>query len=343
MKKIFYLLLVFFFTATIISCGKKTETKNTQKKLPLIKYYETVGEPFSEKYKVVGIVKPFASAKLSSEEGGLITSLTKDKGDRVSRGETVVRLKKDVDAAVYQQAMAQYNLAKDNYDRAERLYNENVVTERDYMNTKLSLEIAEKSLDLYKVRLSKGYISSPISGVVDAKMMNKGEMTSPGSPILSIVDVSRVKISVGIPERYLATVKKGNTVGIQFDVFPEEEFTGVISYISPTINPTNRTFEIEIVLVNKDGRLKPEMSASVTVTKETLDNAIVLDQDLIVDNVDEQYVFVLENDIAKKKIVKLGGRNGNKVLIEEGLNPGEKLITVGFQALADGDKVQVGN
>ena len=344
MKRLIILLVTVVFSFSFISCGKKSgEKTNTQKKLPLVKYSEIIPEPFSEKYKVVGIVKPYASAKLSSEEGGLITYLAKDKGDRVSRGETVVRLKKDVDAAVYEQAIAQYNLAKDNYDRAERLNNEKVITERDFMNSKLSLEIAEKSLDLYKVRLSKGYVSSPISGVVDAKMMNIGEMTGPGVPILSIVDISRVKISVGIPERYLATVKKGNSVNIKFDVFPDEEFTGVISFISPTINPTNRTFEIEIVLNNNDRRLKPEMSASVTITKETLDNAIVLDQDLIVDNVDEQYVFILENDIAKKKIIKLGGRNGNKVLIESGLNQGEKLITIGFQALADGDKVQLGN
>jgi membrane fusion protein, multidrug efflux system len=345
MKRLLILFITVIFSLSIISCGKKSEPKtNNQKKLPLIKYKEVVTETFSENFKIIGIVKPYASAKLSSEEGGLITSLRKDKGDRVSRGEVVVKLKKDVDQATYQQSLAQYNLAKDNYERAEKLYKDNVIPERDFANAKLSLDIAERSLDLFKVRLSKGFIVSPINGVVDAKYMNLGEMTGPGVPILSIVDVSRVKISIGIPERYLTTVKKGKTVDIKFDVFPDEEFTGVIDYISPTINPSNRTFEIEVVLNNKDRKLKPEMSANVTVTKETIDDAVVLDQDMIVDNVDEQYVFILENnDTARKKIVKLGGRSGNKVLIEQGLNPGDKLITVGFQSVADGDKVQIGN
>ena len=233
MKRLIILIVTVVFSISIISCGKKSDTKtNNQKKLPLIQYKEVVPEPFNENYKIIGIVKPYASAKLSSEEGGLITSLSKDKGDRVGKGEVVVRLKKDVDQATYQQSLAQYNMAKDNYERADRLFKENVIPERDYTNAKLSLDIAERSLDLFRVRLSKGFIISPISGVVDAKMMNLGEMTGPGVPILSIIDVSRVKISIGIPERYLSTVKKGKTVNITFEVFPGEEFTGVIDYIS---------------------------------------------------------------------------------------------------------------
>ena len=345
MKRLIIILFATVISITLLSCGKKTETQNSNnKKLPLIQYKEIIPESFSEKFNVIGTVKPYASAKLSSEEGGIITSLSKDKGDRVYKGEVVVRLKKDVDNAVYEQSIAQYNLAKDNFDRAERLYKENVTTERDYMNAKLSLDIALKSIDLYKVRLSKGYIVSPISGVVDAKFMNKGEMTGPGAPIISIVDISRVKVSVGIPEKFMTSVKYGQSVEISFDVYPGEKFTGYISYISPTINTMNRTFEIEIVLYNQDRRLKPEMSANITITKESLDEAIVLEQDMIVDNGDEQFVFILENnEIARKKTIKLGGRNGNKVLITEGLNAGDKLISVGFQVLTDGDKVQLGN
>jgi len=347
MKRLIIIIIAAVLSVSVISCGKKNGTNGNNgnnKKLPLIQVKDIIPESFSEKFKVIGTVKPYESAKLSSEEGGVITWLSKDKGDRVYKGEVIVRLKKDVDNAVYQQAVAQYNLAKDNFDRADRLYKENVATERDYMNAKLNLDIAMKSIDLYKVRLTKGYITSPISGVVDAKFMNRGEMTGPGSPIISIVNISRVKVSVGIPERYMNSVKPGQSVDISFDVYPNEQFTGYINYISPTINTNNRTFEIEVLLNNQNGKLKPEMSANITITKETLDDAIVLQQDLIVDNGDEQFVFVLENnEIAKKRTVKLGGRNGNNVLIAEGLNAGDKLIVVGFQALTDGDKVQLGN
>ena len=148
MKRLIIILFAIVISITLLSCGKKTETQNgNNKKLPLIQYKEIIPESFSEKFNVIGTVKPYASAKLSSEEGGIITSLSKDKGDRVYKGEVVVRLKKDVDNAVYEQSIAQYNLAKDNFDRAERLYKENVSTERDFMNAKLSLDIALKSID----------------------------------------------------------------------------------------------------------------------------------------------------------------------------------------------------
>jgi len=343
MRKYLYLLLVLVLSVSISACSRKKNNEVDEKKLPLVKTTSVQGQYFEENYKVVGIVKPFESAKISSEEGGLITSLSKDKGSKVGRGEVVVRLKKDVDEAVYMQALSQYELAKENYERTERLYSDAVATEQQYTTSKLQMDIALKSVELYKTRLSKGYVQSPISGVVDAKFMNRGEMTSPGAPILSIVNIAKVKINCGVPERYLTQISRGETVKITFDVLPEEEFKGIISYVAPTINPTSRTFEIEVVLDNSDRRLKPEMSSNITFTNLKVDGAVVLPQDYVVDNGEEKFVFVLDGDIAKKKVVKVGGRSDNKVLIEEGLSIGETLINVGFQGLNDGDKVKVVN
>lgn len=343
MKRLIYLVIVIALALSITACGKKQEKKETEKKLSLVKVKEVKGEEFSDVYKVVGVVKPYASAKLSSEEGGIITYLSKDKGHSVRRGETIVVLKKDFDKASYDQAVSQYNLAKDNYERAEKLYMENATTEQMYTNAKLQFNIAEKTVEMFRTRLEKGYITSPISGVVDAKFMNLGEMTGPGSPIVSIVDISKVKIEAGIPEKYVMQLSKGRTVDITFDVLPEDEFEGKITYISPTLNAQSRTFDIEILLDNGSRKLKPEMSANIFISNMDIDNAVVLDRDLFVDNGDEQFVFVLENDIAKKKIIKLGGASDNKVLVTDGLNIGDKLIYYGFRALVDGDKVKVVN
>ena len=162
-------------------------------------------------------------------------------------------------------------------------------------------------------------------------------------PIISVVDVSRVKVTAGIPERYIGQVTKGTSVSITFEVYPGEVFEGQVSYVSPVLSDVNRTFEIEIVLANKDGRLKPEMSANIRVQKSLQEDAIVLEQDLIVDMGEERYVFVLENNIAKKRAVTLGGRMDNAVLITSGLSKGDKLIYEGFQFVNDGDKVTVIN
>ncbi|MDQ3019315.1 MAG: efflux RND transporter periplasmic adaptor subunit [Bacteroidota bacterium] len=345
MKNILYLLIfILSGSLTLQSCGNDGETKTEpEKKLQAVKIKEVVAEPFKESYKVIGIVKPYESAKISSEEGGLITYQPFDKGNRIGKGQVAVRLRKDQDIAAYEQAMTQFELAKNNFDRIERLYGDKVTTEQDFTNAQFQLEISERALDVLETRLDKSYVVSPISGVVDQKYMVKGEVCGPGVPILNVVDVSKVKISAGIPESYITEVKKGSLVKITFDVYPDEEFSGTVNYVSPTLSSVNRTFEIEMVLNNKDGRLKPEMSANIEIEKATIDNAIVLSQDLIVDFGNEKYIFILENDIARKRVVNIGGRNNNEVLITSGLNGGEKLIIEGFQPLADGDKVQVIN
>jgi len=342
LSKLIVLIVVLTGAALFSSCSNNSGKTNNDKKLPLVKYTEVKPVPFTDNFKVVGIVKPFASAKISSEEGGLILSIPKDKGSYVSQGEVIVRLKKDVEGASLEQAQAQFELAKINYEKQKQLWEENATTELQYLTAKWQMEAADKGLEVLRTRIAKGFVHSPISGVIEDRYMNKGEMSGPGAPILSIVDVSRVKISAGIPERYVNLIKKGQSVKITVDVLPGVEFEGNIGYIAPSLASGSRTFEIEVVINNKDRLLKPEMNANVQIAQYSTDDAIVVQQDNIVDFGDEQYVFVLEGDIVKKRVLKLGSRNGNTVLVDSGLNAGDKLINVGFQTLADGDKVQVG-
>ena len=154
MRKYLYAVLVIVLAVTLASCSRKKNNEVEAKKMPLVKTMPVQGQYFEENYKVVGIVKPYESAKISSEEGGLITVLSKDKGDRVGRGEVVVRLKKDVDEATYMQALSQYELAKENFERTERLYLDAVATEQQYTTSKLQMDIASKSVELYNITLS---------------------------------------------------------------------------------------------------------------------------------------------------------------------------------------------
>lgn len=343
LNKIILIAISLIAVISFSSCGKKSESKDEteSKKLALVKVMDISPKSFTENFNVVGVVKPFASAKVSSEEGGLILSILRQKGDRVSRGQVVVHLKKDVENATYEQSLAQYELAKMNYEKQEQLYQENATTEIMYLTAKWQLEAASRGLEVLRTRLTKAYVRSPISGVVDDKFMNIGEMSAPGVPILSIVDVSRVKISAGVPERHVKDIRIGQEVKITCDVLPGSEFSGQISYVSPTLSTQTRTFEIEIVISNSTRLLKPEMNANVEVSKFQLSDAIVIPQDYMVDNGDEIYVFVIEGDIAKKRLIETGGREGNAVLVTSGLNIGDKLIYEGFQTVSDGEKVQV--
>ena len=342
---LFTIIPVLLMSVFLFSCGKKggeTKKEPEEKKVTLVKFKTVETTTFSDNYKITGMVKPFAVAKVSSEEGGLITSIPKDKGSYVSKGEIVVYIKKDVEIATFNQTAAQVELARINYEKQKQLYEDNATTEIQYLTAKYQLDASEKSLDILRARLKSANVRSPIYGVIDDKMMNKGEMTAPGTPILNIVDISSVKISAGIPESYVTQIKNGQRVTITVDALPGSEFEGKINYIAPAITGTSRAFETEIVINNRGRLLKPGMNANVQIAQFQKDNAVVIPQDLIIDYGDEQYVFVLEVDIAKKRVVKIGGRNDTGVLIDSGLNPGDKLLTEGFRAVKDGEKVKVG-
>lgn len=342
--------LTIIFGIMLTGCGdsggetKTDETKKEDEKLPIVKVMDVTASSFTENLRVVGVVKPFATAKISSEEGGLITVLTKDKGSYVRRGETVARIKKDVETATYEQSQAQVELARMNYEKQKVLYEDNATTEIQYLTAKWQYEAAIRGSEILAQRLKTSYVRSPINGFVNEKYMNRGEMSAPGSPILNVIDISSVKISAGIPERNIEQIKRGQTVKVTVDVLPGAEFTGKITYIAPSLSQTNRTLEIEVIIANRDNILKPEMSANVEIAQMTSSDVVVLPQDYIVDfGENNKYVFVLEGDIAKKRMINIGGREGNNVMISSGLRVGEKLIYEGFQQLADNDKVQVLN
>ena len=343
-SKIVITVIVLSLSVLYYSCGKsgsETNDKQNEKKLALVKAKTVETSSFENNFKVIGTIKPLAEAKVSSEEGGVLVSLYKDKGSPVGKGEVIARLKKDVEYAAYEQMEAQVNLAKINYEKQKQLWEENATTELQYLTAEWQYKSAQRQLEVMKMHLKTGFIRAPISGVVSDKFMNKGEMTAPGAPILNIIDISSVKISAGLSEMYVPKVKKGQSVNVTIDVLPGVEFEGKVNYIAPSLSGASRTFEIEVIIRNRDRILKPGMSANIQIAEYRQDNSIVIPQDLIVDYGDEQFVFVLEGEIAKKRVIKIGDRNQNMVQILNGLNPGEKIISEGFQSLKDGEKVQV--
>ncbi len=139
----FILLTVSFF---FYSCGSKSGTESKQqpeeKKLTLVKVKQVETSSYTDNYKITGVVKPFASAKVSSEEGGLISNIPVDKGSYVSKGQIIVYIKKDVEIATFNQSAAQVELAKMNYEKQKELYEENATTEIQYLTAKWQLEAA---------------------------------------------------------------------------------------------------------------------------------------------------------------------------------------------------------
>ena len=167
----------------------------------------------------------------------------------------------------------------------------------------------------------------------------------PGHPVARIVDNDPVKITGGVPERYATGRPDGAEATVTFDVLPEETFAGQISYVGAVVNPRNRTFPVELRLPNPGGIIKPEMVANVDMVRRTLDEAMVVPQEALVRVEDGYVVFVVENeggaDVVRSRAGGAGPGPGERGRGPFGPRPGDRLIVVGQQTVAAGDRVTV--
>jgi len=345
------IILAFIVFASIvffnISCGNSegSEQKKDNNRDPsvFVQTLELKSEQFTDYISVLGVAKAFYQANLSSVEGGRIKKFVNDKGSYVKEGEVILELDNDVLKASLNAAKAQYDMAESNFLKQEQIYKENVTSELQYLNAKYERDAAKANYELINARYERTFIKAPFAGIVDRKFAEMGELVLPGSPVVSLVNMFRIKIEAGVPENYVNHVKRGDSVKVIFKDLENKEYRAVLSYVGRTITTNNRTFPIEIYLNNSNSSIKPELSAQVYIQKARFESAIIIPEE-VVTNTDLGYaVFVEEKGIARMRIIDIISRSNNEVAVKSGLKAGEHLINVGFQNLVDGTKVKVVN
>jgi RND family efflux transporter MFP subunit len=300
-------------------------------------------EEFTDYISVLGVAKAFQEAKLSSDEGGRIKRFVKDKGYYVKKDEIIAELDNAVLKANLDAAKAQYDMAENNFLRQEQIYKENVTSELQYLNSKFERDAAKANYELIGARYERTFIKAPFSGIIDRKFVEMGELVLPGAPIVSLVNMFRIKIEAGVPENYVNKIKRGDSVKVIFKDLQNAEYRAVLSYVGSTITSDNRTFPIEIYINNSEKKIKPELSAQVSIQKEKYNSAFIIPEEVVTKTDLGYAVFIEEEGIAKMRIVEIISRKNNKVAVSSGLNEGENLIYVGFQNLVEGIKVKVVN
>jgi len=337
-------IVLFPFLLLIIHCGGNHDidaTNGIMEKATNVKVSELSPQEFVEFIELTGTVKADVTSTISAEESGVIQRFLKEKGDWVGKDETVVELKSDVLKASYEEAKASYLLSKATFERQANLYKDNVISEQKYLEYKFTYERDKARYENLKSRLDKTTIASPVSGEIDQRLAEVGEYVMPGMPLFRIVKTDLVKIAAGVPEKYITDVKKGSRAILTFDVLPDTQLEGTVSFVGPTITPSTRTFPIEITIANKDGLLKPEMFVDIKLKKAEHDRVVVIPRDAVIETEAGEFVFVAQGNVAEKRPVTIGGAYNNNVWISDGLNVGDALIVVGHRDLADGERIAV--
>jgi len=186
-------------------------------------------------------------------------------------------------------------------------------------------------------------LKSPINGIVTARNYDNGDVFAQ-LPILTVQQLNPLKAIVNVSESYFSKVKLGMTVKINLDVYPDEDFSGKVTLIYPTIDATTHTFGVEVTVNNPNLKVRPGMYGRVTLNFGAVNNIVVPDATVQKQSgANDKYVFIVESGIAKYRRVELGQRVGNDYEILSGLNDGDVVVTAGQSRLIDGSLVVVLN
>jgi len=303
-------------------------------------------EPITFKHfiEIQGNVETDNNILIPPEKPGIVKAIYVDKGEAVKRGKLLAEIDDVITKSTIEEVENGLELANVVYERQKRLWDKRIGSEIQYLQAKNTKENLEKKLETLQESYKKRQIVSPIDGVVDEILIKEGEMTMAGTGAIRVVQLSSLKIKANLSERYIGSVKKGDTVNISF---PNGALccTKTIESVSQVINPETRTFQIEVNLSDEQNTFKPNMLAVLDIYDYTSTDAIVVPINVIQKKGNNKFLFIAEksgeNWIAKKKIITTGLYQDDKIEVIDGLNFNDKVITAGFQSIADGDIIRI--
>ena len=376
MKRILIFTIPF---ALLISCGKKEVTDNltdlknekskiiaqidslnnalnivetklskldSSKKGQLVTALPAKKDIFKHYVEIQGIVKSDKNIELRPELGGTIKAIYVKEGQQVAAGQLLVQL----DDSSLQNSIAELNtqleLAKTTFDRQERLWNQKIGSEMQYLQAKTQKESLENNLATLRTQARKMKIIAPFSGVVDEIFPKTGELTSPQTAVVRLINLDKMYVEAEVTEAYLPIIQKGTEAVINFPSI-NKEITSKISQVSNYINPENRSFKVRIDISNKDKLIKPNLLADLKLLDFSSEGIIVPSILVQQDQNGDDYVFIINQkdneNIVSKKLIKAGNEYAQQIFVSEGLTAEDTLVNSGVRLVKAGDIVKINN
>ncbi len=281
-------------------------------------------------------IEPYKENDITPAASGVhIDKIYVEVGDPVREGQLIVTL----DPTQYTQQLVQLKTVEDDYNRLLPVYEAGGISAQQIEQAKAQLDVQREVVANLKKNIE---VRSPISGVVTARNYESGDLFAQ-QPILHIMQIDPLKVIANISEQYFANVKVGMPVKLAVDIFPDQEFTGTVSLIYPALDPTTRTFKVEVMVPNANRTLRPGMYARTTFDMGSKEGVMVPDV-AVQKQVGsaERYLYVIVGDsVAERRSIKVGRQVGDRVDILSGVEPGEPVAVTALSKLFDGAAVDI--
>ena len=330
-----YQLAAFCLTGLLSACSGGSKTQEIKDEKPKVKLASVTTRPVDQVQEYTATVQAYATNHIAPSSPVRIEKIYVEVGDRVGKGQKLVQM----DASGLKQLKLQLDNQATEFTRIDELYKIGGVSKSEWEASKMTLEMRQTS---YKNMLENTALVSPISGVVTARNYDSGDMYGGGTPVVTVEQIMPVKLLINVSESYFTRIAKNSTVSVKFDVYGEEEFEGKVNLLYPTIDPTTRTFVVEIRLDNRDMRVRPGMFARVTLNFGTADHVIIPDKAIIKQaGSGERYVYVYQDGVVYRRVVQLGRRMNDEYEIISGIDHDARVVISGQYQSSIKDSVRV--
>jgi membrane fusion protein, multidrug efflux system len=316
--------------------------------LPLVSTQMVQPTVFQHFIDLQGSVATREDVVVLSEMSGTLYQIVVTEGQSVSKGAVLAKIDDGGMTQRRAQLAIQMNLAKTSFEKQERLWNQGIGSEMQFLQAKANFEAQLEGLKQLDSQLKKTVITAPFSGVVDEIMAQQGSVVYPGqSPIMRIINLQNMYIEAEVPERHLSAITQGAKVEVFFPILNRSVNT-TIKQVGQYINQANRTFKIEIAVPNLDGMIKPNLTGRSKMSDYTKENALVVPLSVISENGNsEQFVYTIKKSegedkgVAERRVITTGLIQDGKIEVLSGLEPNAEIITEGARNVRAGQAVQV--
>jgi len=325
------------------------EKIDPNKKIPLVTTLSVKDTVFNHYIELLGNVETKQNLVLTPEFAGILTQVYVTEGQAVRKGQLLAKIDDGGLSQQLAQMQIQADLAKTTFERQQRLWDQKIGSEIQFLQAKAAYETQSEALNQMKKNIAKTAITAPFSGRIDDVITEKGSVVAPGqTPLMRIVSLNNMYVEAAVPEKYISTVKKGTNVVIDFPVLGTS-LNAKIRQAGSFINPSSRTYTIEVGVPNKKGNIKPNLTAKLLINDYSNAKALLVPLNLISENAEgAQYVYAIGKNskgetTAKQQTITTGKVQGDLIEVVSGIKSNALLISEGARSVKNNQVVEVLN
>ncbi len=322
---------------------KAVDLNKPRKKLrPVTVETQFVGKGLFEKYiTAVGTLRASETVKITSEKGGIVKEVLFKSGQKVSKGDPLIKFEDEHIKARLNEAFSKFKTAKSAYERSKALLERKIETQSKFEEAENAYRVTAAMVEVIRIELEKTTLRAPFDGYLGLKEVSPGAYVKPGEGIVVLDSIQPIYVDFMVNEKHLDILSVGQEVDIDVDGFSQNDYRATVESIEPSADAAGHTIRVRAELPNFTGELRPGFFAKVKIVERKDSSSVIVPESALENSGNIEFVYTVVDGVAKATPVAVSGRNGKIARIARGLRPGQVIVTSGQQRIGDGVDVFV--